>query len=645
MPRALLLSVFCCCLAGGWVNAQPADSLRRQFQSAVAATDRLEAGLELAGYYPRRNRDSTFLLLPQLRQLADSLHDYDALIRTYLIEGLGLHNRSRLEEALNCFHTARRLAITHGLDRQLGSIYSDIGLTHRRGYHQDSAFYYFVQAEAAFSESGQPEEMWRPYWGMSQVYQEKGETEDAINYGLRALDLLETYGGRAEYGYVLYVFYNYLFQQKRYTELAALQRQRAAFLETDRPSQEVLEMPEHLALYFFLTDDQSQQEERLLEAIEHYDSLDNPFSKAWCEEDLADLYRSQEQWTLSRQYFDRAQSNFQQAGSPYRRGRCLYQLYQLAERQADYAAAFGYLESYKLLSDSLRNLENEQNYNQLRVAYETAQREQDLRIKELEVTQRTQQRNLLLAGSLGLIIFSLVGGWSLRQRLRDNKALAEQQQALQDERIHQLEQEKKLAGLSAMIEGQEQERMRIAQDLHDGLGGLLTSIKAHFSNFQPADQDPVYDKANELIDQACVDVRAIAHNMMPSALLLSGLPGALEDLAGQLRQHGLQCRLELMHLPEELPGPQAMSIYRILQELTNNIQKHARASTVLIQLLHHQQQLTILVEDDGRGFNPQNDHTGVGLSSIDARVRFLQGEWEIDSIPGEGTAVTIRLPV
>lgn len=627
--------------------ATPLDSLRMAWTQSETPDERLAAGRELLTYYGRRGHDSTLVFSTAVQQLARELHDHDALAEAFIAEGLFLHNRSQHEDALHRFQQALDLAARYGLDHQLGHIYHNMGLSYRRGFRQDSAFYYFAAAEKAFRETGQISELWRPGWGMSQIYQENGEIEPAVDYGLRAVKTLESSGSRAEYGYVLYNFYSYLFKNERYQDLAELQQHRAAFLEDDRPSQEVLEMPEHLALYRFLVEDDASLGDRLQDAIIHYDSLGNAFSKGWCQEDLGDYYREQNEWEAARNVYQQALDNFRAAGAVYRQGRTLYHLIEVTRQQADYPAAFFYLENYKNLADSLRNAEMTKNLQQLQVEYETAQKERDLRIKELELRQSTQQRNILLIGSIGLILLSVGGGWSLRARLRQDKALARQEQALRDERIRQLEQEKKLAALGAMVEGQEKERIRIAKDLHDGLGGLLTSIKAHFSNFQPHTTDAVYDKTNALIDQACVDVRRIAHNMMPSALLLSGLRGALEDLADQLRQGGLACRLEVMHLPNDLPAPRAMTIYRILQELTNNIRKHAGAQRVLIQLLAHQGMLSILVEDDGQGFDPDlaRKQPTVGLKSIESRVRYLRGEWSLDSVAGEGTTVTINLPL
>jgi signal transduction histidine kinase len=135
--------------------------------------------------------------------------------------------------------------------------------------------------------------------------------------------------------------------------------------------------------------------------------------------------------------------------------------------------------------------------------------------------------------------------------------------------------------------------------------------------------------------------------MMPRALGVSGLHGALEDLVNDLGKQGLQCRLEMISMSAPLPPAMEMMLYRILQELCSNVVKHARASELLIQLLRDDQELTVIVEDNGRGFelDQARNKNGIGLSSIQSRVEYLNGVISWDSVPGQGTTVSIHLPV
>jgi signal transduction histidine kinase len=239
-----------------------------------------------------------------------------------------------------------------------------------------------------------------------------------------------------------------------------------------------------------------------------------------------------------------------------------------------------------------------------------------------------------------------------RQRLRTSRKLNAQAAEIQAQKIRQLEQDNQLLSLNAMIEGQESERTRIAQDLHDGIGGLLTTVKAHFYAIQEQvdklQQLNIYQKTNDLIDEACIEVRRISQNMMPRSLQLLGIKGAIEDLATQLRQQNMDCELEIIGLDETLSRTRKVMLFRIVQELCNNISKHAQARHIFIQLLQHGETINLIVEDDGQGFNYQTARAkspSLGLKNIESRVKYLRGSWDVDSVPGEGTTVMIQIPI
>lgn len=306
--------------------------------------------------------------------------------------------------------------------------------------------------------------------------------------------------------------------------------------------------------------------------------------------------------------------------------------------------AFQNLQTAYELQDSIKEDKRLALEEEMQAKFDVLQNEKALALNQLELEQRTKQRNKLIAGLGLLLLLAGVLFAFLRQRIR----IAKQQAALQEQRITQLEQEKKLAALSAVIEGEEKERLRIAADLHDGLGGLLTSVKAHFYQLlKNTPKEGLYEKTSSLIDEACTEVRRISHNMAPRALALSGLTSALSDLCTMIQNESMQCELETIGLVEDDLADQAVSIYRIIQELCNNTLKHATANHLFIQALQKGDWLSILVEDDGKGFDVQAAMAkkGLGLASINSRVKALNGEIHWDSVAGEGTSVSIRIPL
>lgn len=325
------------------------------------------------------------------------------------------------------------------------------------------------------------------------------------------------------------------------------------------------------------------------------------------------------------------------------------QLAEAYQGQGRYQEAVVAMKEYTSLRNELVNEDRLKLVAEMDAKYQTSEKEKALKISELENENRRRQIGWLVALAIALASLAAAIFIGLKNRMRAKQRISEQQDALYQQEIRQLEQANQLTALTAMLEGQEQERSRIAADLHDSLGGLLASIKSHFNAArQPGPPSDIFEKANAMLDGAATEVRRISHNMMPRALALSGLKGALEDLAQDLERQGLSCTIELVGLDDlQLEPTHSAMAYRIVQELTHNAVKHAQARHLLLQAIHHDSRLTLIVEDDGKGFDVQaaRQKKGLGLSSIESRVRFLKGEIEWDSVVGEGTTVSVSFPL
>lgn len=645
MPFALLLLLLGVG-ASTSLSAQPLDSLRLRVETAETPDEQLDAMLTLSRYYQMRSHDSTEILYQQIEELAGEEKDYDALVQLAVNKGMYSHNKGKLQEALAIYHAGLQLAQQHNLTWQLGSLCNNLAIAHNRGFRLDSAFYYYTQAEKYYVANQQDYEIWRTYWGLAQLYEERGEMEKSMEYGRKALVILEDRGSRADYGFFLYGLFALAVRNELFELAAEVREKWGALQEQSKTSKEIIEMPEHMSFFSFSNEPDTLQEARLIRSIAHHDSTGNVFSRAMCYEDLGKFNLNRGSYEKAEPALLQARSLYAEMGNAIRQVRILNDLYQLAEKKGNDGKAIEYLLAFYQMRDSLYGIDTEQHLQELEIQYETEKKEQALRINQLELRQKTQERNILMGSSVFLALLAVLIFFGLRLRLQTNKQLALQEQQIQEQRIQQLQQKQQLLSYNAMIEGQEKERMRIAKDLHDGLGGLLTTVKAHFSALAPAGNE-LAEKTNQLIDTACVEVRRIAHNMMPNTLLLSGLAGALEDLSGQLETSGLDCHLELLGPVDQLGQTPSVMVYRIIQELIQNIQKHAQAGQVLIQLLGHQNEMTLIVEDDGRGFNfaEAQSTSSLGLQSIESRVRYLQGSWDVDSVLGEGTTVTIRFPI
>jgi signal transduction histidine kinase len=206
----------------------------------------------------------------------------------------------------------------------------------------------------------------------------------------------------------------------------------------------------------------------------------------------------------------------------------------------------------------------------------------------------------------------------------------------------------------AAIEAEERERVRIARELHDGIGQQLSAAKLTLSGLSSLvlkdnpQQEELFQNATQLIDDAVKEVRSVSHSMMANALIKAGLAGAVRDFVQKVSASGsLKVDLEIVELNERLDPTIETVLFRVLQEVVNNIIRHAQASVISIQLIRHDDELVLVVEDNGIGFNvsKHKESEGIGLRNIRSRVDFLNGNLNIDSYPGKGTTITVEIPL
>lgn len=317
-------------------------------------------------------------------------------------------------------------------------------------------------------------------------------------------------------------------------------------------------------------------------------------------------------------------------------------LAQLEEEAGQWKAALSYYQRRQQLRDTLASAAVQQQINQLEVRYRTQQQAQQLAV--LRQTQASQQQALRqqrqLSALLLALLLALLGAGALGAALwRHRQHVARQRRA----------QEKALLTTQAILQGQEEERRRLARDLHDGLGGMLATVKLYLAGLRrdaplPPKPASLLAQSIEHLDSSIGELRRVARNLMPEALLSFGLTQALQDLCDAARQaSGLLVQLQTHGLSPRLDQATEVAVYRLVQELLHNALRHAQARQVLVQLMRHADELHLVVEDDGCGFDPTTVREGVGLRSAQARARYLGGTLEVHSQPGQGTSVSVEL--
>ncbi len=321
------------------------------------------------------------------------------------------------------------------------------------------------------------------------------------------------------------------------------------------------------------------------------------------------------------------------------------------EKLGNIEEAYRTLKTYLKLRDSVQTEELRFKIHNLEQRFEAKAKEaQILRLNEQMQAQNLRaERNQLWVSLLAVGILLVVGislaGYNI---FRKKQLIAKQQAKLLEQNMEKLKREQHIGVFSAMLEGQEQERKRLAIDLHDGLGGSLSSIKMKLSRVVKTGNGTL--ATTELpgvlqqLDASVDELRRIARNMMPETLLKYGLATALRDFCKGLEQAGISISFQAYGLREDIPKSIQIMVYRIIQELISNALKHANAKHILAQCLQHEQQLSITVEDDGDGFDPgRQGEPGMGLANVRTRVAYLDGKLDIHSEAGVGTTVTVEL--
>ncbi|HQV68074.1 MAG TPA: sensor histidine kinase, partial [Saprospiraceae bacterium] len=235
------------------------------------------------------------------------------------------------------------------------------------------------------------------------------------------------------------------------------------------------------------------------------------------------------------------------------------------------------------------------------------------------------------------------------QRISTTKIITEQKEEINQQKIRELEDNMKMNSMRSVIEGQETERERIAKDLHDSLGGLLSTIKLHFDHVSSKNSElqhqKEYNQAYQLLDTAVDEVRTISRDLQPGSLQNLGLVPAIKDLINRFEAENYpDIDFQYYEMPDKIDKMISLSVYRIVQELLTNSLKHAQATEILIQINTEEDELVIQYEDDGIGFDQSNlKRKGMGLENIRSRVNYMHGSISIESENAMGMAVMIRI--
>ncbi len=566
------------------------------------------------------------------KQLA-ALSDIDSIIAFGEIVG-----KNSFEDVIEKSESAIDRATALGYRKGLGLLHHNIGRAqYFKGDYPSAAGRYF-KAIAILEKSKYQLQLAEVYNSLAKLYRKTRDLPKAHHYYNLAMNLYKGAGDVAgtamifnEWG----VVYEYEENFKKAEE----------FYRNSLNINQKLNNPEgvgyalgNLSGVFTIQKKYEEAEKYLMQALTLRKTMEDSFDMALTYADLGGTFSAAGKPKKAIEYFDSAIYLASKLKYAELLSASYYSKSKAFELLSDPASALLYLQKHKSIADSIFNSTKAKDVEELNLKYETGKKENKILQQELELRSRN---NTITIISLIFIALAMVGYLMYRRnkRIKENEYLS----GLQNEKIKSLQ---------ASIAAEEAERNRIAGQLHDGVGQLMSVVKmnlsayAHSKNSGQADAVKLNEITN-LVDTACKEVRNVSHMMVPADLLGGNFPEALKKFLDKISSDGLYIHVTTSGFDNKPADDYEKALYRIIQECTNNVLKHAEANNLDITVNREHDQLSATLEDDGKGFDASENSSeseGVGLRSIRARLAALNGHFELSTKPGEGTMIAIWIP-
>jgi two-component system NarL family sensor kinase len=574
------------------------DSLRATVQSSVKDETKLKAYVLLTGKLSLISFNETIKIGDQGLQLAAKLNDSIAYAELSRYVGVSNYFKGDYEKAASYYYNAAGIYERRGSQQPLAYVYNDIAKLYRKTRDLKRAADNYEKALALFSNMRDSSGIQMILNESGVVYEYQGNHPEAIKRYQASLQIAEALKDEAGKGWC----YNFL------------------------------------AGVYTLQSKFELAEEYNLRALGIRQKLKDTFSITLSYADLGVMYSAWGKYERSVYYLEESNKIAEKMQYKELVSNNYAELSRIANVTGDYKKALDYYTWHTQLKDSLFNAQKTRQIEELSTLYETNKKEQQIQVHQLTIKKRNNQILLLF----GFVLLAAIITYLLYNRYR-----WKQQVKLQAEIMNQQE----LAAKS-VLEAEEKERSRIAKDLHDGVGQMMSAARMNLSSYYNSaaitdqDQNKSLQNIIQLVDDSCKEVRAVSHSMMPAALLSKGLPDAVDELATKINSEALRLTFHSEGFTGRFDSNTETILYRIIQECVNNTIKHAEATELDISLINDEEGISVTIEDNGKGFiyNPQLESEGIGLSNIRSRIQFLKGSVDFDSAPGKGTLVAIHVP-
>lgn len=672
------------------------DSLYLELQKAPKDEQKARLCNKLAFRWQYINSDSALAYSEKALYYAKNAESPVQEANAYNIRGMILSHQGRYKLALNFYEKALVIQIKQGKEYNIAAIKNSIGIVYRRTNYLKKAIFYFEGAQEIFSRLGEKSAEAQARMNLGICYDHLGGREKALEYYYTASIIFNELSDRSLVADI-YLNIGKLYERSKNYSVAIEHYQKALQMyQSDDVNDQVGVVISFCELgdAYSKTGNYAQAMNYLVKSLRLQEKLK---SELYLAKTLLDIGRIhfflneydkaesfyQQSWEVAERTQNRdvkasichqkgllqqKSQNFQGALNAFKQGmeiaqeiqaqstirNILLDLSKIYAEQGDYQKAYETQLNYVQLNDTLeadyREAENLEDHYQ-------KEREKNLQIESEKQQQQAQLEKLTLLVYALMIGGVLVAGLLLSliriYRNGQKNIQTEQDLQLKKQEIEDLITNQELKYLGGILDGQAEERGRIAKDLHDRLGNHLTLVKFNLDALEEpiksldAKVQEQYGKTVNLLSDAKQEVRKIAYDIASGILSHFGLISALEDLKEKIQSISL-IEIVLLNVGFEnrrLKASLERHVFQIVQELMSNILNHAEASLVEIQLFWKEKELNLIVEDNGKGFDTEKCHPGMGLKNIQARLSTMDGVCTIDSQSGFGTSVIIDIPI
>jgi len=631
------------------------DSLLLELSRAKEDTTKVWTMIRLGNLYLNNRKDSADYYAKAFGELSKKLNYAAGKAYSLSMQAFILSDQSKLDEAIAMDLQAIEIMKTTPRIKSLASVYNNTALIYGDKNDEASSVEYYLKAEALYEQLKDSADMAMIYGNLGSAYIFLREYHNAYTSSLKGILLCRSLHTDYSLGATMLNLGSALVNLQRFDTAIVVLNQAEEVLriaEGKGPNQMILSLLELAFVGMGKFDMVKTISEKLLAVA----SLNgNAWGMSQAYSGFVDYYVHEKKFAIARSYVRKYLEIAKKRTVPLEL-RDAYNQAITVEVGLGNLAGFDYYSGLRdSIDDKVRSDRILKNNQELEAKYSLNRKQAE--IDDLNKQKKIQQLVLRQRNTMNWVLASVVlvaglVGFLYNRNYRQRKKLLMANTLIQQQRITELEKEKQLLAAQAVLQGQVEERARLAKDLHDGLGSILSSAKYSFNHMKEnliitPENAAAFEKSMGMLDKSISELRRVAHNMMPEALMKFGLDTALKDFCNSVEQSGaLQLTYQSFGLEESsIPDVASAAVYRIIQELVNNVLKHSNATTALVQLIRKNGALSITVEDNGKGFdtNILQNSEGIGYLNLKNRVAYMNGTLDIQTGAGKGTSVNIEI--